>query len=224
MTRQYLDDPVAKRWSDPNLDLAIQLVLDDLWGDILDIAPYLTTQYQQLSVPLHVPGYIDLRLTANGGDLTQRFYRLQQLVADGRHYFAKDPRDYLLVASTNTGDMSTVRANVEQRFTYEFLGDQLWLHPLGAVSTFVELRYSFRPKAFTTMIDGDNIPFPEGSEHCVVLLAAADAMVKGNAEEAGQMFSAGEAARQRMINSIRRQYHGPSVPFTPGNQTEWGST
>jgi hypothetical protein len=177
-----------------------------------------------MSLPLHTPGYIDLRLTINGGDLTQRFYRLQQLVADGRHYFAKDPRDYLLTASTNTGDTSTVKADVEQRFSYQFLGDQLWLHPLGSVSTFVEMRYSFKPISFTQLTDGQNVPFPEGSEHCAMLLAAADTMIKGNAEEAGQMFSVGEAARQRMINSIKRQYHGMTIPFTPSNQTEWGGT
>src|SRR5258705_1244023 len=224
MTRQYLDDPVAKRWSDPNLDLAIQLVLDDLWGDMLDIAPYLTSQYQQIPLPLHIPGYIDLRLTINGGDLTQRFYRLQQLIAHGRHYFAKDPRDYLLTASTNTGDTSTVKADVEQRFSYQFLGDQLWLHPLGNVTTFTEMRYSFKPIAFTQMTDGTNVPFPEGHEHPVMLLSASHAMAKGNAEEAGQLYAMGNDARQRMINAIRRQYHGMTVPFVPQNQYEFGST
>lgn len=224
--RQYLDDPSAKRWSDDDLDQLIQFIIDDIWGDMLDVAPYLTTQYQQIALPLHVPGYIDLRLTMYGGDLTQRFYRLQQLIADGRHYFAKDPRDYLMTASSNTGDVTTIRADtgVEQRFSYEFLGEQLWLHPLGQVTTFVEMRYSFKPLGFVQMSDSLSVPFPEGHEHCIALLAAGHAMSKGNAEDATQLIKLGEVAKDKMINSIRRQYHGMTVPFTPQNQYEFGGT
>src|ERR1043166_2382811 len=156
ITRQYLDDPSAKRWSDANLDLVITFVLDDIWCDMLDTAPYLTCMYQQIGLPLRAPGYVDLRQTVNGGDLTQRFYRLQQLIADGRHYFAKEPRDFLMVANQQTGDVSTIQAStgVEQRFSYQFIGDQLWLHPLGNVTTFVEMRYSFRPMQFNLNAEG----------------------------------------------------------------------
>lgn len=223
LVREYLDDPSSQRWSDVSLDLAIQLVLDDLWGDILDAAPYLTSQYQQIA-SLHSPGYIDLRLTSQGGDLSQRFYRLQQLVADGKHFFAKDQRDYLLTASTNTNDTTTVRGDVEQRGSYQFLGDQLWVHPLGDVGTFVEIRYSFKPTAFTQLTNGSSVPFPEGHEHSLILLSAAHAMIKGNVEEAGQLFKAGEDARQRLLNAIKRQYHGMTVPFTGTTAIEFGGT
>lgn len=225
MVRQYLDDPNGKRWTDTNLDLAIQFVLDDLWGDLLDQAPYLTTQYQQIT-SLHTPGYIDLRLTMFSGDLTQRFYRLQQCIADGRHYFAKDPRDYLMTASSATGDVTTIRADtgVEQRYSYQFLGDQLWLHPLGQVTTFVELRYSFKPVAFTQMTNGFPVPFPEGHEHAIVLLSAAHAMAKGNAEESKPLYDLGAVAKDKMLNAVRRQQHGMTQPWTGDNAWSWAST
>src|SRR5258708_25627496 len=59
--RQMIDDPSAKRWSDPNLDQLIELVLDDLYGEILDMAPYINSQYQQIGLPLHAPGFIEDR-------------------------------------------------------------------------------------------------------------------------------------------------------------------
>ena len=226
MTRQYLDDPNAKRWSDANLDQAVSFVYDDLWGDLLDVAPYLTCQYQQIGLPLHAPGFIDLRLTINGGDLTQRFYRLQQVIADGRHYFAKDPRDYLMVASSQTGDVTTIAAStgVEQRFSYQFLGDQLWLHPLGNVTTFVEMRYSFKPTAFVNMTNGYPVPFPEGHEQCIMLKSAVAAMAKGATEDAMPLRALAQESQEKMINAVRRQYHGMTVPFAPSNQWEFGGT
>jgi len=226
MVREYLDDPNGKRWSDTNLNIAIQFVLDDLWSDMLDVAPYINSQYQQIPLPLHTPGFIDLKLTAFGGDLTQRFYRMQQVIADGRHYFPKDPRDYLMVAQSLTNDPSTIQAStgIEQRFSYQFLGDQVWLHPLGAVTTFVELRYNFRPVAFSQLADGTTLPMPEGSEQSLVLLSAAYAMGKGNAEESMQLQALGEQSRQRLMNSIRRQYHGMTVAFSPENPWAYGGT
>lgn len=222
--QQYFDDPNAKRWTGPNLDQVISFVYDGLFGDILDTASYWNSFYQQVNLPLRVPGYIDLKLTGDGGDLTKRFYRLQQCIADGRHYFAKDPRDYLMVASTFTGDVSTIRAStgVEQRFSYQFLGDQLWLHPLGNVTTFVELRYSYRPALFTSLADGANVEFPDGTEHVLILLSAAHAMTKGGVEDPGGLMKLGLDAKQRMLDSIRRRYHGPTIPFAPSNQWEWG--
>lgn len=222
--QQYFDDPAAKRWTAPNLDQVISFVYDNLYGEILDTASYWNSQYQQIGLPLHAPGYIDLRLQSAGGDLTKRFYRLQQLIADGRQYFAKDPRDFLMMASTQTGDVTTIQAStgVEQRFSYQFLGDQLWLHPLGNVTTFVEIRYSFRPAVFTTLADSDSVEFPDGTEHTLVLAAAAHAMVKGGAEDPSGLMALAAEAKQRMIESIRRRYHGPTVPFAPSNQWEWG--
>lgn len=222
--RQMIDDPNAKRWNDPALDALIEEVHDDLWSDILDTSPYFNSQYQQIGLPLRAPGYIDFRQSIYGGDLTQRFYRLQQLIADGRQYSAKDPRDYLMSASTQSGDVTTIKASsgVEQRFTYQFLGNQVWLHPLGQVTTFVELRYNYRPQAFSTLTNGYVVDMPEGSYRALVNLAAAEAMPKGNAEDAMQLRGMGEDARQKMLNSIRRQVMGGTQIYTGENPWSWG--
>lgn len=225
--RQIIDDPNAKRWSDPSLDSLIEGIHDDLYSDMLDVAPYFNSQYQQIGLPLHAPGYIDLRQTIYGGDLTQRFYRLQQCIADGRHYFAKDPRDYLMTASTaTTGTVADIRANtgVEQQFSFQFLGNQLWLHPLGNVTTMVELRYNYKPQQFTSLTNGYIVDMPEGSYRALINLAAAEAIPKGNAEDAKQLREMGAEAKEKLLNSIRRQYHGPTQMWTGNGPHEFGGT
>lgn len=225
--RQMIDDPNAKRWTDPSLDALIEGVHDDLYSDMLDVAGYFNSQYQQISLPLHAPGYIDLRQTIYGGDLTQRFYRLQQCIADGRHYFAKDPRDYLMVAAAPiTGGVADIRADtgVEQRFSFQFLGNQLWLHPLGQLTTLVELRYSYKPQAFTSLTNGYIVDMPEGSYRALINLCAAEGLQKGNAEDANNFRAMGEDARQKLLNSIRRQYHGATQVWTGDGSNSWGGT
>lgn len=222
--REYLDDTGAKTWSDSALDVVIQMTSDGLWGDILDMAPYWNTKYEQLASPYHVPGYLDLRNTTDGGDLAFRLYRIQKLIADGREYFAKDSRDYLLTAAANTG-LSTITAPIEQAFTYELLGDQLWMHPLGTTAApgFIELRYSYRPSAFTALANGDPVPFPDGCEHCLVLQAAAHGLLRGDQENPDTVMKFAEIERNRLFATIRRKYHGPTVPFQATNPIEMGS-
>lgn len=224
--RQLIDDPNGKRWADSALDSLIEGIHDDLYSDMLDTAPYFNSQYQQISLPLHLPGYIDLRQTIYAGDLTQRFYRLQQCIADGRHYFAKDPRDYLMTASSATGDVTTIKADtgVEQRFSFQFLGNQLWLHPLGQVTTFVELRYNYKPQQYTSLTNGYIVDMPEGSYRALINLAAAEAMPKGNAEDAKQLRDMGAEAREKLLNSIRRQSHGATQVYTGDSPYSFGGT
>jgi len=220
--RQMIDDPNSKRWSDPALDQLIELVLDDIYGDILDVAPYFNSQYQQIPT-LHAPGYIDLRQTIYGGDLTQRLYRVQQVIANQRMYVLKDPRDYLLIAQQTTGNISDVSdvQGVAQQYSMEFLGNQLWLHPLST-TTSAEIRYNYKPTAFTSLTNGSIVDMPEGSYRGLINLSAAEALPKGNAEEAQQFREMGNDAMTKCLNSIRRQYHGMTVMFAGDSPTSWG--
>jgi len=222
--QEYIDDPAAKTWSATSLDLVTSMVYDGLWSDVLDMAPYWNSAYQQLVSPFHAPGYIDLRLVADGGDLTSRLYRIQQVMADGVQYYMKDPRDYLLMAQSNTGDVTTVVAQSEQQHTYQVMGDQLWLHPLRitAMLGFMELRYSFRPPSYVGLAAGDNVAFVDGAEHALVLSAAAHALARADTEDSSQIRSLAAEAREKMFASIRRRYHGPTQPFTTDSPNDFG--
>lgn len=204
LTREWLDDPSAKRWTDARIDFAIQMAIDDLWSDMLDIQSNLTSQLHTLTT-LVSPGYIDLRLATQGGQLTQRFYRAQHVTRNGREYHVIDPRE-VVIASDG--------AIIAPDFSYYIVGDQLWMFPLDTQEP-VELRYSFKPIPFTSMADGSGIPFPEGSESAYVLLASATTMAKGGAEGIDQLMVLADNARVRCLNAIRRQYHGMMVPFAP---------
>jgi hypothetical protein len=211
LTMEWLDDPNSKRWSQARLDLAIQLALDDLWTDILDIAPMLTSQLHTFT-SLVSPGYIDLRLTNNGGMLTQRFYRVLSFTRENRQYHPVDPRDVLI--SNNA-----VLAGPD--WTYYVVGDQLTAFPLDTADQ-VELRYSYKPTSFTSLTDGMLVPFPDGAESAYIFRASAIAMAKGNAEDAGQLWVMANEARERCLASVRRQFHGMTVPFSTGSPVSMG--
>lgn len=211
MIREWLDDPQAKRWSDARIDLATQMVIDDLWTDLLDVQSGLTSQLQTIT-SLATPGYIDLRLTTIGGHLAQRFYRVQRVVRGSREYRPIDPRDVLIELN---------KSIVGPDFTYYVIGDQLWLFPLSTTDQ-VELRYSYKPIPYTSLTDGFSVQFPEGSESAYVLAASALTMAKGNVEDAAQLVVLAATARERCIMAIRRQYHGMMVPFTTGSPFEMG--
>jgi len=213
MTREWLDDPNAKRWSDARIDLAIQLALDDLWTDMLDMQSSLTSQLHTfVTSTLISPGYIDLRLTTMGGQLTQRFYRVQRVTVGGRECHPVDARDVLIENNV---------AIVGSDAGYYVLGDQLWLFPLSRTDQ-VELRYSFKPTPFTAMTEGMYIPFPEGSDSAYVLLAAATTMAKGGAEDIGQLMQLARESRERCMAAIRRQYHGATVMYGTDRGSDFG--
>lgn len=211
LTREWLDDPDAKRWTDVRIDLAIQLAIDDLWTDILEHQSKMTSQLHTLT-DLVSPGYIDLRLTTQGGQLTQRFWRVQHLTRNAREYRPVDDRDHVIEAGAKL---------IGPDFTYYVLGDQLWMFPLDT-TTDVELRYSFKPTPFTAMTDGMVIPFPEGSESAYVLAASATTMAKGNAEDAAQLVDLADKARGRLLTAIKQQSVGTSLPFHGGHPSEMG--
>ena len=210
LIREWLDDPQIKRWSDSRIDFATQLVLDDLWTELLDVQSGLTSQLQTLT-SLTSPGYIDLRLTTNGGALAQRFYRVQHLTRGGREYRPIDSRDVLIENN---------EAIVGPDFTYYVIGDQLWMFPLATSQ--VELRYSYKPITYTSLTNGSYVQFPEGSDSAYILAASAITMAKGNVEDAAQLVALADQARNRCIAAIRRQYHGMTVPFSTGSGVEMG--
>lgn len=202
MVRQWLDDPNAVRWSDANLDMVIQLVIDDLWTDLLDMNPQLTSQLHTFTT-VNTPGYIDLRQTTHGGDLTQRFYRVHEggVVRGSRQYVPREPSDTVIEEDTGI---------VYESYTYYVQGDFLWLFPLST-SDQVELRYSYKPTQYTSLTDGMVVPFPEGHELAYVLTAAALAMPKGAAEDPSTLQMMADKAVHKLLAAVRRQTHGAAM-------------
>lgn len=211
LIRQVIDDPAAAMWSDVNLDLLIELSLDEMWGEIFNYSPWFKTQLDTIT-SLTSPGYLDLRTVANGGALSQRFHRLQNVVRGGRSLTKYDPRD------------SIVELNKEvyaPQDSYTFFGDQLWIFPLDT-SADVEIRYAFKPAGFTTLSAGNPVIWPDGHESAYVYEIAARAIVKGDRESNQTILSIAGKSWDRLIDMVRKRQIGPTVPWANDSQHEFG--
>lgn len=211
MIRQIIDDPDAKLWTDSNLDQLTELALDEMWSDLLSFAPYLNSQLDTIT-SLTSPGYLDLRIIADGGALSKRFHRLQSLVRGGTNYTKYDPRDSIVELDKEV---------FAPQNSYSFIGDQLWIFPLDT-SADVEIRYSFKPAGFISLTDGTKITWPDGHDSAYVFEIAARAMVKGDREDNLRILNVASKAWERLLDTVRRRQIGPSVPWTPDSQHEFG--
>lgn len=210
LVQQWIDDPSGVRWPASSLDLVVEQTLDDLWTDVLDTAPMLTSKLD--TITLTAPGYVDARLVADGGQLSERLYRIQDIVRDGRAYRETDARDVLLSNS----------AEVVPTSTYARYGDQFWLLPLSTSST-VEFRYSFKPTRFSLLSEAAYVPFPEGHESAYVFEAAARALDKGTAEDSTALSRRAAIAYQRLLSGVTRNSRGPLVPYSSSSDAlDWG--
>lgn len=208
--REAIDDPNAKRWSDTALDSLISRTIDGLWSDVLDFAPWLLTQLEEPA--LTSPGYIDLRITTSGGQVSQRFFRVQKVTRGSREYQEARPQDVL---------MEDDSAIVAPDFTYAFYGNQLWMFPLDTAAT-VELRYNFLPTPFTSLADGNTVPWPDGFDDAYIYSAVRRGFAKGDAESIAQASSLAGEAMSKLEAAIRKQRIGPQVPNTYGSGIEFG--
>src|SRR5574342_75434 len=209
--REATDDPAGKRWSNSALDSLISRTIDGLWSDILDLLPWMVSQLHT-SVPMTSHGFIDLRLTTNGGQLTQRFYRVQKVTRDGREYSPAKPQDVLIQTDSEL---------VAPAFTYVLFGNQLWLFPLST-TTDVELRYNFLPTPFTSLTDGYEVPWPEGYDDAYIYAVARRAFGKGDAESIGQATDLAREAMEKLTASVRKYYVGPVGPTGYDSAISWG--
>jgi hypothetical protein len=194
--RQQIDDPSAARWTDPNLDILIGMVYEDGWQDILEWAPFYTSQLDTIT-PLLTPGYIDFAATGGAGQPTKRFFAAQKITRSGREYVYAPSS--VLVLEDNA--LVTPVVGLDGYFTS--FGKQLWLFPLELTPE-VELRYSYRPGLFSALADGNAVEWPEGHESALVFESAARAMTKGDAESMAQLKQLAVDAWERMRSSLHR--------------------
>lgn len=212
LVRELIDDRSGSRWPTSTLDLLFGATLDGLWGEIFDSQPRLTSKLETLTPT--APGYLDLRLVADGGQLSERFHRVQKLTRDGISYNEGHERDVSIEGSTRiTGD----------DYSWWVWGDQLWMIPLSSSGT-VELRYSWLPRSWGSLSDGSQVPWPDTNEEAVAFKVAQRCLMKGSTEESETFAREAEQALQRTKTSIRHHGPGPAMIYLEDSPAAWGST
>lgn len=213
--REAIDDAEGTRWADAALDVLTSRVLDSLWSDLLEIAPWLTSQLQIFTASqIIAPGYLDLRLTTNGGQLAQRFYRVQRLI--------RDQREYESLQELQTKYRVVVEADAEvtaPRFAYQVQANQLWIHPL-AVDTGVELRYSFLPVPYTSLTEGYEVPWAEGYDDAYIFETAARCFLKGDAEDMRAYKTLASESLERLKQACSKSMIG-ALRMQMDNDAQW---
>ena len=215
LIRELADDPNAKLWSNANLDALASATLDDLWATILSVAPWATSQLDTITT-LASPGYVDLRLTTGGGDLTQRLYRLQTITRDDQSYGAIQPSSVTLQAGE-------VKASDNASYAFFVWADRLYLFPLDT-TTDVEVRYSYLPTPFTTLNEGDTVGWPDGFDAAYTHEVAARAMLRGAREDPAGLRAIAAESFNRLLGAVSRQHLGPTTPILMDSPLTWGSS
>lgn len=214
LVRQWLDDPDGQFWSNTNLDLLISLVLDDLWSELLQVAPGWRSTLDTIATgSISAPGFIDL---SSSGPLTARFYRIQSVTRDGREYGEIDPRDVVI-------EDSAVVVNTSASRSYFVRGEELWLFPLDDSTEEVELRYSGFPASFDGLAEAASVVFPDGYESAYVLEAAGRAMLKGDRENGERLLGMARRSFERALARVSATAAGPATPWLASAPESWGS-
>ena len=219
--RLMIDDPQKVLWTDPNLDLLTEQIMDELWAKIHDYFPFFTSMVDASLSPLN-PGYIDIRQTGTGtGQLTNRLHRIQSVVVGGASanaltYEKADPRDIVLQGG---------KVIYAPNYRYVLYGVQLYLFPLDITPSNVELRYSYKPTpAFRSLGDGSPVGWPDGHESTLWWRVASAGISRGSREDPNVFGEWHREAWDSMISSIKQYDLGPIVPYLPDSPTSFGST
>lgn len=181
---QAIDDPTNKKWSQTNIDLLIQMVMDTMFETILDTYEYLTSQTDTTSTS--AGGVIALSA------LTKRFYRIQRV---------------LKVSGTLELQPKLFAEQVPQA-TYYIAGGNINTDP-AQVSTSHNITYSYLPTSFTALAtDATLLPveYPEGHESALIYVTAAWAMTKGDEESMAQIGRIADSALESLLTHVARLY------------------
>jgi len=228
LVAQLIDDKGFKNWPVDLLDMLITGTLDELWGELLDQFPYLTSTEEQLTststpvVGITAPGYVDL--DPETVTLTRRFYRVQRVVRGGVNLRPANPNE--VTVSNNV----VIEAPDD---TYLVQDSKLWVFPLDA-TTPIFLRYSYLGEPFTSLTVGTTdpdspsddpimtVPWPDGYHMAYIYAAAARAMEKGDKEDSTRLQKRADMAMFRLKAYLRRQHLGTLTPETQDNPLDWG--
>lgn len=212
LLRDFLDDPSpGARWTTAIIDDVMTMVLDKLWSDILISVPDYTSQLDTLT-SLTAPGTIDLRTTGDGGDLSQRFVAVRNIVRNTRTYGQINPKRVVLE------DGAVVAADDYAWIRY---GNTLHLFPYEETPE-VEFRYSYRPAKYNSLGAGADVEFPEGHEMVYIMRGVAMLMLKGGVEDTSAFAIQAKILYDEMIQALMSESPGPTVMFTSDEPESWG--
>ena len=209
LIQQLIDDPDAARWTADNLDILASVTLDKFWAELLIEAPYLRSTLQTLT-SLNAPGYINI---APGGDLSERFFRVQKITRNGTEYSPGLQKDFVIEDEAFLAS---------QRSQYFRLGSQLWLSPLDT-TTDVEIHYSSHPAMYDGLGESATVVWPDGHEEAWIYAVAARALGKGAAEESAMFKTISDDALRLCRASVKKLYPGPMPMITTDSPVSWGS-
>lgn len=211
--REAIDDPQGKRWSDSALDNLTSRTLDALWSEVLDMAPWILTQFET-PVPTS-PGYLDMRTFGNGGQFSQRLYRIQKVTRNEQTLRPVDQRDVVLSEDGLSGV-------VVPDASYTQFGSQLWSFPLDMTQD-VQVYYNFLPTAYRDLADDTTVPWPDGYEDAFIYGTARRAFAKGDAESIEQATALYSESMALLRNAVKKLAIGPMTPFVVDTPIDWGT-
>lgn len=204
LVRDLIDDPQLQRWPDARLEVLVTVTLDDLWADLLSVAPWSRSRLETPTTT--AAGLYDL------GSLADRLWRIQSVVRDGTSYGPVDPRHLAI----EDGELLA-----GPHYTWAKLGTELWLFPLEEEA--FELRYSSRPATFRSLAGGANVEWPDGHESVWVHECAGRALLKGAAEDPAGHLQIAAYGMQRLKAALARDYPGPNTVLSTSNPRDWGA-
>ena len=204
IVRNLIRDSQGLAWQDTTLDVLISAFYDELWGQLLDVAPHFNSELETID-GLYPPGYLELN------ELQRRIYKIQFITREDHIYTSTSLRDVVISEETE------ITAPI---YTYAVMQQQLWLYPLDE-TTALELRYSYLPTAFTLLSENAELSWPDGHDSAL-FLSIAGRIATG--DEANRYMVLGEAALARAKQAAARQHLDPAVMYLTGSPLEWGDS
>lgn len=179
IVRELVDDPSGERWGDRVLDVYIGTVLDDLWSQLLTMAPY---SNWAVATPPVVDGVADL------DELPERFFRILQVKSDGRVLHP----------------VTAKSADLDSRSTYSLRGLSL----MAAVEE-VEVAYSYLPQRYSDLEQDAMVEWPDGMETAYLHEVAGRMLTKGGAEDPSVHLQIASRSLQQTMALVQRRYPAP---------------
>jgi hypothetical protein len=208
LVRDLVDDPDGERWRDRSLDSLIGIVLDDLWSQLLTMAPYALWHTQQLTPDVN--GFASLV----PADLDRRFFRVLKAAREEEQLWPLEPKDLAFRGLVYVGPQSAKG--------YSILGQSLLVLPVSQDP--VSLTYSYLPMRFNALEVDADVEWPDGMEAAYLHEVAGRMMTKGGAEDGSMHLQIAARSLQAALALVQRRYPAPLVIHSTSSASDFGGT